>query len=172
MRIFLLAFLAATPLFAQSLDPRYEQVGNFDGTFGPTPLVLFSLFDKDKDRSGVKLRDASGFTTLSISARAVGEDGKPESPSLSFTIGPIGAGGPEVRSDVFYSDDTGYYVTDNDIGGRADLSDYAQTGESVSFTVEATLQPVKRGDDGFEVDGARDSKIISGAFSGTVTDVD
>lgn len=172
MRILLLACFLATPVFAQSPDPRYEPVGEFDGVFGETPLALVSLFDLEKDRSAVKLRDASGFATLSIGARTIGEDGKPTSPSVSFTIGPIGAGGNDVRSDVFYVDTSGYYVTDNDIGGRAFLSDYNQADKSVSFFVEATLQPVKRGDDGFEVDDARTSQVISGTFSGTLTDVD
>lgn len=172
MRILLVACLLATPLFAQSLDPQYETVGDFDGVFGETPLVLNSLFDLEKDRSMVQLRDASGFATVSISARAIGEDGKPTSPSVSFTIGPIGAGGGDVQSDVFYSDASGYFVTDNDIGGRVSLSDYEQNGTSVSFSFEATLQPIKRGDDGFEVDDARIDQVISGTFSGIMTDVD
>lgn len=172
MRILLLACFWAMPLFAQTLDPRYEAVGDFEGNFGETPLVLNALFDLEKDRSTAQLRDASGVATVSISARAIGEDGKPTSPAVSFTIGPIGAGGDNVRSDVFYSDTTGYYVTDNDIGGRVSLSEFEQVGTSVSFSVEATLQAVKRGDDGFVVDEARTSQVISGNFVGTLTDVD
>ena len=172
MRFLLAVILFATPLMAQSLDPRYEPVGNFDGDFGDATLGLKSLFDTEKDRSAVKLRDASGFATLSVSASAIGDDGKPTSPSVSFTIGPIGAGGDEIRSDVFFADTTGYYIADNDIGGRVGLSDYEQTETSVSFSVEALLQPVKRGDDGFEVDDARAGKTISGTFLGAFTDVD
>lgn len=172
MRIFLAAFSLATPVFAQPLDPRYEDVGRFDGIFGTTSLSLSALYDTEKDRSMVKLRDASGFATLSISARMIDDDGKPAAPSISFTIGPIGAGGSDVRSDIFYFDTSGYYVTDNDIGGRVGLSDYQQSNTSVSFSFAATLQPVKRGGDGFIVDDTRTNQRISGNFTGTLTDVD
>ena len=173
MRLFfLVAFFAASPLLAQSLDPRYRSVGKFEGSFGETAFVLNSLFDLEKDRSAVKLRDASGFSNISIRARIIGEDGKPTNPSVTFTVGPIRAGGSDVRTDVFYNDATGYYATDNDIGGRVSLSDYEQNDTSVSFSIEAPLQPVKRGGDGFVVDESRVSRVISGTFSGTMTDVD
>lgn len=172
MRTLLMAGLLATPLSAQSLDPQYETLGGFEGTFAETPLVLSSLFDLEKDRSMVRVRDGGAFTTVSISARAIGEDGKPTSPSISFNIGPIGAGAAGVRSDITFSDASGNFVSDNDIGGRVTLSDYEQTETTVSFSFEATLQPVKRGDVGFEIDDARSSQVISGAYSSKITKTD
>ena len=172
MRILLAVSLLTTPLFAQSLDPQFEAVGDFDGTFGETPIVLKSLFDLEKDRSMVRVRESGAFTTVSISARTIGEDGKPTSPSVSFTIGPIGAGGGGVRADVTYSDGAGNFVSDNDIGGRVTLSDYEQTETTVSFSIETALQPIKRGDQGFEVDDTRASQVISGTYSGVIKEID
>lgn len=172
MRLFLLALALATPLSAQSLDPRYSEIGTFDGKAGATDLNLMSLFDQEKNRSMVKLRDASGFTTISVSARSIASDGTPTSPSVSFTIGPLGAGAAGARSDIFFSDETGQYVADNDIGERVTLSDFSKTNTTVSFAVAADLTPVKRGDRGFVVDEARTSLQFLGEFSGTFTDVD
>ena len=169
MRGFLAACLLATPIFAQSLNSKYENVGEFAGNFGETAVVLYSLFDLEKDRSMVTLRDTAGLASVSVRARKIGDDGDPTNPGVSFTIGPIGAGGDGVRSDVFYNDVSGYYVSDNDIGGRITLTDYVQTDTSVSFSVEATLQPIKRGDDGFVIDEARSTQVISGTFSGQMT---
>ena len=172
MRAFIFAALIATPLSAQSLDSRYEAIGAFTGMVGDTTLSLTALLDLEKNRSTVRRRDADGFTTMSVGARAIADDGAPTSPSVSFTIGPIGAGATGVRSDIFFSDKTGYYVADVDNGNRASLSDFTQDDISVSFAVDAVLVPVKRGDDGLEIDQDRASQTLSGTFSGTVTDVD
>ncbi|MDA8584944.1 hypothetical protein N9L47_01600 [Rhodobacteraceae bacterium] len=172
MRILLVACFLATPLFSQSLDPQYEVVGDFEGMFGETPLVLNSLFDLEKDRSMVRLRDVSGFVVVGISARTIGEDGKPTRPSISFNIGPIGVGSDGARADVTYSDVSGNFVSDIDIGGRVTLLDYEQTETTVSFSLEATLQPIKRSDVGYEIDETRVSQVISGAFSGMISNVD
>ena len=172
MRILLAVCFLANPLFAQTLDPRYEPVGSFEGAFGEAAIVLNLLFDLEKERSMVRIRDASGFETISISARTIGGDGKPTNPSVSFTIGPIGAGGAGVRSDVYFGDKSGGFVTDNDIGGRVTLADFSRDGTKLSFSIDATLQPVKRGDDGFVIDDARTSQQFSGTFSGELTVID
>lgn len=172
MRFLLMALFLATPVFAQSIDPRYQQVGSFEGTFGETALGLVSLFDTEKDRTMIKLRDNSGFDVFGIDVRAIGEDGIPTSPIASFTIGPIGAGGGDIKMDVFLSDSTGYYQTDNDIGGRVILSDFTRDETTLSFSFEAELQPIKQGSEGFEVDDTRAAQAISGNFSGTFTDID
>ena len=171
MRAILLAAVLATPVSAQSLDPRYEAVGTFEGTFGTTPVSMMSLNDLEKDRNMIKRRSTGGFTTYNISARTIGSDGLPAGPSVSFTIGPLGAGGGDARSDVFFSDETGYYVADVDNGNRASLSEFAQDENSVTFSVNAELAPVKRGGDGFEIDTSRTGQTITGRFSGTVAGV-
>jgi hypothetical protein len=172
MRSLLLVAVIATPLSAQSLDPRYESIGTFDGMVQDTNLTLTALFDREKNRSMVQLRDASGFTAISISARSIANDGTPTSPSVSFTIGPLGAGVADVRSDIFFSNEDGYFVADVDNSNRAVLSDFTQGDTTISFGVIADLVPVKRSDDGFIVDDDRTNLQLSGTFSGTFTDVD
>lgn len=172
MRTFILAAVMTTPLFAQSLDPRYEPIGTLNGMIGETKLSLTSMYDREKDRSMVKRRDTNGFTTITVSARTVGTDGTPTSPSLTFTIGPLGTGISGVRSDIFYSDATGYYVADADNDNRANLADFEQDDATVTFSVIAELKPVKRGDDGFVADSERANLQFSGSFSGSVTDID
>jgi hypothetical protein len=170
---FLMVFLcAAMPLAAQTLDPRYEVLGQFEGEFDGAQIVLSSLYDREKDRSMVRLRNASGFETVNVNARAIGEDGKPTSPSLSLTIGPVGQGAGGTRADVFYSDASGYYVSDGDIGGRVSLDAFEMDDMRVTFSMEATLTPVKRADDGFAADPERSVLNVTGRYSGTMTDVD
>ncbi len=164
--------LAVSPSFAQTLDPRYEQVGAFEGTINDAAVTFTALFDNERDRSMVQLRDASGFATLGVSARSIGEDGTPESPSISFTVGPIMQGMP-ANVDVFYSDETGYYVSDIDFGGRVPSPDFEYDDGEVQFSIAAELGAVTRNDDGeWEADTDRGPVAVSGTFSGVYTDVD
>lgn len=168
MRTLLALALLATPLAAQDLDPRYDLIGTFNGSVDGAAVTLSSVFDREKARAMVRRRGKGNLMTISVSARTIAEDGTPTSPGVSFTIGPLGVGGDGVRSDIFFNNSSGYYVADVDNANRATLKGFVQDDTSVTFSVEADLKPIVRGDEGFVPDASRESVALTGTYTGNL----
>jgi hypothetical protein len=160
------AFITATlPLSAQTLDDRYEVLGGFEGTISGEAVSFVATYDAEDDRSSVSQFGGVNMETFNAMAESIGADGAPSSPGISFAIGPFMPGLGE-RGDVFYWDDTGYYVIDNDLTGRVDLQDVAFDEEQLQFTIEGEMVPVTRNSDGaWELDDSREALSLSGTFN-------
>ena len=173
MRILIFTLFLATPIFAQSLDPRYEITGSFEGAFGETEFSLTAYNDLEKSQSTVQLRDAKNLNTISIRTHAIDEEGKPTRRQYATFGIRYSVGSPIYKTEVSFKDETGIYVAELAFDNQVELADFQRDGDMISFSVQTELFPEKRKADGnYEIDSSRESKTLSGAFTGNLTDVD
>lgn len=165
MRALFFAAVLATPLSAQTLDPRYTATGSFDGTLDGAPIVLTSIHDTTNSRNSITVQEIAGQSVVFVNAMTISGRGGPTVPALSVTIWP-GPGG--VMADVALNIWGTSYQSDADIGGRLPLRDYVQDGTTVSFGISATLPAIKL--DGSEYVEAPDLSglELTGIFSGNL----
>lgn len=172
MRAFILFLFMATPLFAQSLDSRYEKTGTFEGMLDAEPLSLISVNDLEKERNAVKVSVFAGHEVVSIGAQMAKEDGTVDKPYLTFTIGPLLKRTETIPTDIMFYDHTGYYMASIDFGNASSISDLVKDDTSISFSVDAELQPAKFEDGEFKADPDRTSIKVSGSYSGSLPETE
>lgn len=168
MRHFILAtFLVGSSVSAQQLDSKYEQVGTLTGTLGGNEFEFVATFDTERERSTLKIRDV-GSTIISIQTETVAADGSLTFPGVGFVIGPILPGLPG-NADVTFVADDGVYISDIDLGGRLPVQNLEYSETSITFSINGTLQPVKRVNSIFEIDPEREPQAFVAAFEGVPT---
>lgn len=172
MRALILFLFMTSPIFAQSLDSRYEKVGTFDGMVGTETLLLVSVNDLEKKRHAIKVSVFAGHEVVNIGTQTVKEDGTVDEPYLIFTVGPLLERADTIRTDIMFYDETGYYMASIELGNASSIDDLVKDDTSISFSVDAELQPAKLEDGEFKADPERSSLQVSGSYSGSLPEAD
>ena len=156
---------------AQQIDSKYEQVGTLTGTLGGNEFEFVATYNTERERSTLTIRDV-GTAVISIQTETIADDGSLTFPGVGLVIGPILPGLPanaDADADVTFVADDGFYVSDIDLGGRLPVQNLEYSEASITFSINGTLQPVKRANSVFEIDPKRESQAFVAAFEGVPT---
>lgn len=139
MKILLALALAAAisaHVAAQTLDPRYEAIGEMTATVGDVTYEMVIPYDREKDRAYASRKIIMGsFLTINVVGRVVRENGRPGSPMLQITLQERFGSMALVSAEVF---DKGFdepLVMGPD-GGKGAVVSYELDGDEMTAVVE------------------------------------
>lgn len=165
-----LALAVASPLAAQDFADRYEVIGTLDMTLGGESQTLYALRDTERERTYIDTREAAGFTIMTISAVAEGEDGGLDRPYASLALTLENGAPADGGISVVVTTEEAELMANQDSGQEARV-DSLTMGEdgAIELSFSGTLLPMETDADynATPVEGGEPVEV-SGSFSGQV----